>query len=392
MSKEQEGVLSNAEIKSVLLSYHRDRGFRLYDTFPLISNDPTVLFTNATITPFKHFFDGEVTPHNYALVQRCLRVGGGAGELETARTDPNYSSLFDMFGGGLFGCSHEEAVAYFIGMLVKAGLPVENLRFVVPESGLFARALLASGIVKTSIFSINENGEFWHEWRFGKNSLIGSGLTAVFSRNNEGVASIDEMAVNHEAFVEIGNLIHIYGKVNDNDILPVSHQGFEVGIGLCRLAIILQGRTLYELQPFKTLINVTAVQMESLASRNFDGGTLRVVVDHLRVIDALITEGLRPGNKQHGYILRKLIRSLLETVWVSTGKIVNPTEMVMTFASHDVPAASSVVQSVVSEEERVFCKVLEQGRRVLAKNPSLDPETLKSTYGIRQSLIPLMRT
>ena len=81
------------EIKNTLLEYHCTRGFVMYDTFPLISNDPAVLFTNATITPFKHFFDGDVVPHNYALAQRCLRVGGGAGELETARINPNYSSL-----------------------------------------------------------------------------------------------------------------------------------------------------------------------------------------------------------------------------------------------------------------------------------------------------------
>lgn len=391
MSKERESALNNAEIKNILLNYHRNRGFRLYDTFPLVSDDPTVLFTNATITPFKHFFDGEAAPHNYALVQRCLRVGGGAGELETTRTDPNYSSLFDMFGSGLFGYSHEEAVAYFIGMLVKVGLPVENLRFVVPESGPFARVLLASGIARTSISSINENGKFWHEWRFGKNSLIGSGLTAVFSRNDEEAGSVDEMTVNHEAFVEIGNLIHIYGKISNDDILPIFHQGFEAGIGLCRLAIILQGRTLYELQPFKKLMDVTAAQMGSLAGRDFDGGVLRVVVDHLRVIDALIAEGLRPGNKQHGYVLRKLIRSLLENIWVSAGEILNLTEMVLAFASHDVPATASVVQNVVSEEERAFRKVLDQGRKILAKNPVLDPETLRDTYGIRQSLIPLIR-
>ena len=364
----------------------------MYDTFPLISNDPTVLFTNATITPFKHFFDGDVVPHNYALAQRCLRVGGGAGELETARINPNYSSLFEMFGSGLFGCQHREAVEYFIDMLVSVGLPRKNLRFVVPEANPFSDALLAHGVTESSIFTIKENGDFWHEWRFGKNGLIGNGLTVVFARNNMEAKSADEMVANHETFVEIGNLIHVYGKVRGNEILPIFNEGFDVGMGVSRLAIILQNKTLYELPPFNELLTeVATTQMASLANKSVDSGTLRVIVDHLRSINALIQEGLRPSNKQHAFVLRKLIRSLLEITWVTAGRIVSPTGMVSAFARYDTPDIAPLVESVVSEEERTFRKVLEQGRRVLAKNHGLDPETLRDTYGIRQSLIPLIQ-
>jgi len=379
------------EIKNTMLEYHRTQGFVLYDTFPLVSNDPTVLFTNATITPFKHFFDGDEKPHNYALVQRCLRVGGGAGGLETARINPNYSSLFEMFGSGLFGCQHREAIEYFIGMLVSVGLPRKNLRFVVPEAGPFSTALLAHGIAESSIFTIRENGEFWHEWRFGKDGLIGSGLTVVFARNNKKSTSIDEMVANHETFVEIGNLIHVYGRVSGNEILPIPHEGFDVGMGVARLAIILQNKTLYELPSFNGLIEVAATQMASLANKSVDSGTLRVIVDHLRSINALVREGLRPGNKQHAFVLRKLIRSLLEIIWVSAGRIVSLTGIISTFAQHDTPDTASLVESVVSEEERTFHKVLKQGRRILAKNPGFNPETLRDTYGIRQSLIPLIQ-
>ncbi len=391
MSKEREGTLISAELKNTLFEYHRTRGFVLYDTFPLVSNDSTVLFTNATITPFKHFFDGDVVPHNYALVQHCLRVGGGAGELETARINPNYSSLFEMFGSGFFGCQHLEAVEYFIGILDSVGLPMKNLRFVVSEASPFSNVLLTHGVAESSIFTIEENGEFWHEWRFGKNGLIGSGLTVVFARNNMEAKSVDEMAADYETFVEIGNLIHVYGRVSGNEVLPIPHEGFDVGMGVARLAIILQNKTLYELPPFNGLMEVVAAQMASLTNKSVDNGTLRVIVDHLRSIDALIQEGLRPSNKKHAFVLRKLIRSLLEIIWVSAGRIISPTEMISAFAQYDTPGIAPLVESVVSEEGRTFCKVLEQGRKVLAKNSGLDSETLKSTYGIRQSLIPLLR-
>src|SRR4051812_37435772 len=94
------------EVRERMLAHHRNLPFRWYNSFPLRSDDTSVLFTNATITPFKRFFsEPQNIPHNYALIQTCLRVGGGAGQPEYARTRPNYSSLFEMFGSGMFGGS-----------------------------------------------------------------------------------------------------------------------------------------------------------------------------------------------------------------------------------------------------------------------------------------------
>src|SRR3989344_4662651 len=242
------------QLEESLRQYHAGRGFVLYESFPLLTNDPTVLFTNATITPFKQFFENQLpTPHNYALIQRCLRVGGGAGGVGTAHHDPNYSSLFDMFGCGLFNHSYLAAVAYFIDMLCHAGLPKEKLRFVVPAKSAFAPALLLAGVAETDIVTINENGEFWQDWRFGKDGLIGKGLTAVFARDNRTVVSAAEMASEPLSFVEIGNLIHIYGRTRGENVLPIPHEGFDVGIGMGRLLIALGNKTLYELTPLLEL-------------------------------------------------------------------------------------------------------------------------------------------
>ena len=380
------------QIKESLLAYHQARGFTLYESFPLVTDDPTVLFTNATITPFKHFFgDRDATPHNYALIQRCLRVGGGAGELETARADPNYSSFFEMFGSGLFGCSYRAATEYFLDILVHIGLPKANLRFTVPETTMFATALVESGVNESSIFAINENSEFWQEWRFGKDGPVGKGITAIYANDDVRVVSIDEIANTPQSFVEIGNLIHIYGKAEGERVVSISHEGFDVGMGVERLAIILQGKTLYELAPFYELVELIAKYIKALGGKDTDSGTLRVVVDHLRSINALIQEGLRPGNKQQAFVLGKLIRSRLETMWLSVGRIISSAEIVRVFAELDVPDSATLVSGVVCEEERIFRGTLERGRNVLAKNPSLDPEILKGTYGIRQSLLPLLQ-
>lgn len=381
----------NQQLKKTLIEYHRVRGFVLYDSFPLVGNDPTVLFTNATITPFKRFFEDQgVVPHNYALIQRCLRVGGGAGGLDTAKSDPNYSSLFDMFGSGLFNSSYPAAAGYFLGMLGCTGLPVEHFRFTVPKNSVFDEALRKNGVPSSSIFALQANGEFWQEWRFGKDGLVGKGLTAIFARENRPANSINDMLSNPAAFVEIGNLIHIYGKAAGQEIIPVAHEGFEVGVGMGRLAIALESKTLYGLSPLRELMRAVAESLRTLVQKDPDVGDLRVITDHLRSIGALIQEGVKPGNKQQAFILRKLIRSLLEKAWLFAGSVVPLAGMVSTFAELDFPQQPLLIVEIISQEERIFQETLERGRVLLAKNPALLPEVLKSTYGIRESLLPLI--
>lgn len=378
-------------LRKVLLDYHQSRGFVLYDSFPLVSKDPTVLFTNATITPFKHFFQNpDVIPHDYALIQQCLRVGGGAGGLETAQKDPNYSSLFEMFGCGLFGRSYTEAVRYFLDMLGEVGLPKESLRFTVPDRSEFADALVVNGVERSSVFAITENGEFWQEWRFGRNGLVGKGLTAIFARDGHRVESVEEM-VSSSRFVEIGNLIYVYGRAVGETIVPAVNKGFEVGIGIGRLAIAMEDKTLYELDSFRQFVEVVETQLKALGVAQPTAGLSRVVVDHLRSIEALVEEGVIPGNKHQAFVLRKLIRSLLEIIWLSANKIRVSENLVRAFSELNTPAYSRLTIMVVKEEERTFMETLERGRAILAKNPSLSSEALRDTYGVRQSLVPLIR-
>lgn len=381
------------QIKENLIEYHRGRGFAIYESFPLLAKDPTVLFVGATITPFKHFFsDPSTIPHNYALIQRCLRVGGGAGEINTAYEGLNYSSLFDMFGSGLFGHTHESSVDYFLDMLSGIGLSRKNLRFTVPLGTKFAGALLKSGVEDSAIFTISENGEFWQQWRFGRNDLLGKGLTAIYACNGDHVTSATEMADQSQRFVEIGNLIHIYGKAEEEQEVPIPYQGFEVGMGVERLAIILQGRTLYEISPLKEFMEMISEKLGSLGGENPSTGLLRVTISHLRSINALIQEGVRPGNKMHAFVLRKLIRSLLEMLWLSIGRIISLKKLIQDFAERSMPESATLITGVFSEEEEIFLRTLERARQILVRDPLIDADTLKGTYGIRPSLLPLLKS
>jgi alanyl-tRNA synthetase len=380
-------------IKEAFLRYYRDRYFTMYPSFPLVTKDPSVLFTNAAITPFKTLFDDSkiIVPQNYAIIQKCLRVRGITEDLETVRGNPNYISLFDMFGSCDFSSEYQRNVDNFLDLLTYMGLAREKLLFTVPPNTKFTGALLRSGISESRVFTIEKNGRYWQQWFFGKNGLIGKGITAIYNHDGNGATSFDEIVNYRESFVGIGNLIHVYGKDQDGETLSIAHEGFEVGIGVERLVTALHQCSPYDLVPFRDLVNLVVRSLKNLGCINVAPEVPRILTDHLRVINALVSEGVTPGNKQHQFVLRKMIRSFLEVLWLSVGSIISTEELVKDFGELDVPDSVGLIVEIVSGEEKIFRDTLDRGKKVLADNPSLNQEVLRGTYGIRQSLIPLIR-
>lgn len=391
--KAYEAVRATAAINAKLIAYHRDQGFKIYESFPLISNDPSLIFTNATITPFKHLFTTHGTAHNYAIVQNCLRVGGGAGDLSLARVSPNYSSLFEMFGSGLFNCSHTEAVGYFIEMLTHVGIPLKQLWFTVPENGPFRNSLIRCGVDHRNIFTLSENGDFWHSWKFGQGGLLGSGMTAIHVPPHITIGCLEDLAKQSDTCVEIGNLIHIFGcDAGNGEIGSIPHQGFEVGMGSARLVIILEQKKLWELPSFQELLSETSSAITTHSGKVADEGTARIITDHLRSISALIMNEVRPGTKRESFVLRKMIRAYCEFVWLATQKISDTSTVSRAFAIAFSPETTDEITHVIQEEERVFRAALERGSRVVKNGTCTDPHKLMDTYGVRASLVPLLAT
>lgn len=383
-------IEATAEINRQLLSYHREHGFRIYDSFPLVSDDPTLIFTNATITPFKRLFLEKEISHNYALVQQCLRVGGGAGNPDVARIKANYASVFEMFGSGCFGCTYHEAVRYFIDMLTHIGISIEDLHFTVPASGQFQEAVIACGVDPNRIYSLSANGYYWHAWKFGKNGLLGSGLTAIHVRPGTIVRSADDMASQPELCTEIGNLIHVFGKESNGAVKSIPNTGFEVGMGSARLAIIMEKKTLWELASFREIFAVTKATLELRAGWSLDQGFIRVVADRLRTISVLVMNNVMPGNKREGFVLRKMIRSCCELVWVETQESSSMVNIVHDFCNAFAPEYLTQVTSAVAAEEQQFRRALQKGVRVFQNGTCTDLTKLMDTYGLRQQLIPIL--
>lgn len=384
------------EIKSRLLDFHKDRGYKVFDPAPIVSNDPTVMLLNATITPFKSCFTCSTTqPENYALIQGCLRMGG-ANELEDVGINPYYFTFFEMFGSGTFDTTHKKAVIYLLELLDELGIEKERFYFTVPTNGRFYEALRQNRVKKARIFQLTENDHFWQEWKFGVPGPVGHGLTVIFSRSSKRVVSVEQLTENQEQYVELLNLIHVHSQIlPDGKLAPIPNSGFDLGVGIERLAAVIQGCNSYQIDTLLPLVK-TAKDFLSAQKKDVNGAAARICADHFRAIYVLLAQGLIPSNKGRGYILRKLIRRFLETVWLSVNNpipVLRLTQkMSAAFEGKGLAVGISRYDSIpekIQKEEKALLAILQRADKIIKQHPGVSSQVLHDTYGISKTLLAL---
>ena len=356
------------------------------------------MFVNATITPFKPWFaDDSIQPDNYALIQGCLRMGG-ASKLNVVGISPYYFTFFEMFGSGTFRTTHDKAVSYLLELLAVFGVGKKHLYFTIPASKEFHAALKRSGIDKARIFQLTENDYFWQEWKFGVPGPVGHGLTVIFSRSSEKVESIEQLANDQDRYVELLNLIHIHSQsLPDGELVPIANPVFDLGVGIERLAAVLQGCDSYRID---TIFPLAQTVKDFLSEQKVepDGAIARICADHFRTIYVLLAEGLLPSNKGHGYVLRKLMRRFLETVWSSLGKP-TPTDKLFQRLSNVFESRGRAVgvsgypdvSGKMMVEESALLSILQRVEQIIRQHPDASPQTLHDTYGISETLRALVQ-
>lgn len=364
-------------IKSSFLEYHQDKGFTTHESFPLVVDDPTVLFTNATITPFKSMFSGETAFSNFALVQRCLRLGGTGGNAETARVDPNYTSLFNMLGSGLFKVNHDDALDYFVDMLDTLGLERKKLIFSSIGAHALASSLRSSALDPNQIRIIEDPEVLQHEWSFGEGDLHGRGVIAWFTSEGS-----DQNPALSEC-LQIGRIVDIDGISEAGSVKPFEHTAFDVGLGMGRVELALTGKNEFSLMPWRKLSEEFKNTFDDISD-----GDAHYMANLCCVIDELTSEGLMPGNKRHSYVLRKIIRSLIEEVWLQSEGFVDVENTLQPFIEGSM--SKSRLVTAISDEEASLRRILSEVESKRKKHPDMTPDDLHSTFGIKPSLLSLM--
>ncbi len=364
-------------IETSFLEFHEDRGFSMPEPFPLVIDDPTVLFTNATITPFKSMFAGEVAFDDFALIQRCLRLGGTGGTVETARTNAEYTSLFNMLGSGYFEVSYEEALDYFVDVLDALGMDRKKMIFSSVGAYALGSTLEHSALDSSQVRIFDNPDEVQHEWSFGDGDLHGQGIIAWFAPQGH-----EQRPVLSDC-LQIGRIVHIDGVSVGENVLKFEHAAFDLGLGMSRVEKALTGDNKNSLMPWRSL----AEQFKNI----FDGiseGDAHYMANLCCIVDELISEGLEPGNKKQAYALRKTIRSLIEETWVQADELVGIKDFLKPFIQGSM--SGEKLATILSNEESALRRVLSQAEAKRRKHTGMTLDDLHGTFGIKPSLLKLM--
>ena len=310
--------MNGNEIRAKFLEYFAGQGHRVVRSSSLVpANDPTLLFTNAGMNQFKEVFLGlEKRDYSRATTsQKCVRAGGKHNDLENVGYTRRHHTFFEMLGNFSFGdYFKEDAIAYGWELITSPkwyGLPKDKLYVTVFREDDDAENLWqkVAGVPKSRIFRLDEKDNFW---QMGETGPCGPCSEIHYDLGLEAA----EKGREHEQFpldgggrfVEIWNLVFMqFDRSGDGNFTPLPKPSIDTGMGLERLAAILQGHlSNYETDLIQPIIEHAAELLHIKRGSGERAETaLRINADHARATAFLIHDGVVPSNEGRGYVLRK---------------------------------------------------------------------------------------
>jgi alanyl-tRNA synthetase len=397
---------TSADIRSDFLEFFRSKGHTVVPSASLVpSSDPTLMFTNSGMVPFKNAFLGSEKPPSPRVVdvQRCLRAGGKHNDLDQVGYTARHHTFFEMLGNWSFGDYFKrDAILWAWELLTEVWkLPGERLLVTVYQTDDEAYAIWNDevGIPPERIVRIGDNkgAPFASDnfWQMADTGPCGP-CTEIFYDHGAHIpggppGSPDE---DGDRFIEIWNLVFMqFDRADDGSLSPLPAPCVDTGMGLERLAAILQHvHTNYEIDLFQHLIKAAA---QLTAVTDLENKSLRVIADHIRACSFLIVDGVLPSNEGRGYVLRRIIRRGLRHGWMLGvrgdffWKMVEPLVSQMGEAYPELAAKRDFVERALRAEEERFGETLEQGMKVFEEVagksasiiPGADAFRLYDTYG-----------
>ncbi|MEX0386311.1 alanine--tRNA ligase [Spiribacter onubensis] len=369
---------SSADIRRAFQTFFAERGHEIVPSSSLVpANDPTLLFTNAGMVPFKDVFLGrEHRPYQRAVSsQRCVRAGGKHNDLENVGFTARHHTFFEMLGNFSFGDYFKrDAIQYAWAFLTETlELPAERLWVTVYEEDDEAAAIWLDEVgVDPSRFS--RIGAADNFWSMGDTGPCGPCSEIFYDHGPEvpgGPPGTPEE--DGDRYVEIWNLVFMqYDRGANGALTPLPKPSIDTGMGLERIAAVVQGVTNnFDIDLFRNLVDAAA---RLAGTDDRQGSSLRVIADHIRACAFLVVDGVLPSNEGRGYVLRRIIRRAVRHgyklgieepfFW----KLVEPLIEEMGDAYPELPANRALVERVLSQEEVRFRETLEQGLRLLAED------------------------
>jgi alanyl-tRNA synthetase len=371
-------MTSTDEIRRSFLEHFERAGHEVVPSAPLVPrNDPTLMFVNAGMVPFKNVFTG-LEPRarpTAASSQKCVRAGGKHNDLDNVGYTARHHTFFEMLGNFSFGDYFKErAIALAWELLTKTwGLDPARLTATVYHDDDEAHDLWRriAGLPEERIVRIATSDNFWS---MGETGPCGP-CSEIFFDHGPHIAGGPPGSPDQDGdrFVEIWNLVFMqYEQVDSATRVPLPRPSIDTGMGLERLAAVLQGtHDNFGIDLFRTLIAASAELTKTDPDAGATRASHRVIADHLRASGFLIADGVLPANEGRGYVLRRIMRRamrhahLLGAAEPLMHRLVPALSSAMGGAWPELIRAQPLIEETLKLEETRFRQTLEKGLRLL---------------------------
>ncbi len=372
----------SAAIRESFLRYFQERGHLRVPSSGLVpEDDPTLLFTNAGMNQFKDVFTGRTRfqAERATSAQKCVRAGGKHNDLDNVGRTPRHHTFFEMLGNFSFGDYFKrEAIGYAWELLTGVfGLPPERLWVTVFRDDDEAARLWreVSGLPAERIVPLGEKDNFW---AMGETGPCGPCSEVLYDRGASRRCAAGECGIglcDCARWLEIWNLVFMqFDRDGDGKLSPLPRPSIDTGMGLERIASVLQGvDSNYDTDLFQPILQAVGA-LSGLPYTDGDAGfPFRVIADHVRACTFLVADGVRPSNEHRGYVLRRILRRAVRFgrriglegpfLW----KLVPAVQQAMAGAYPELAQVGEVIEATIRQEEERFGETLADGLGLLER-------------------------
>lgn len=381
--------MTSQDIRATFLDFFKSKQHLIVPSAPMVTkNDPTLMFVNSGMAPFKEFFLGNTQPKSQRIAdsQKCLRVSGKHNDLEEVGYDTYHHTLFEMLGNWSFGdYFKKEAIAWSWELLTKVYKIDPNILYVTvfegdEEDGIpmdqeaydFWKAL----VPEDRILLGSKKDNFWEMGDQGPCGPCSEIHVDIRSQSEKAqTPGRDLVNQDHPQVVEIWNLVFMqYNRKANGTLENLPNKHIDTGMGFERLCMVLQGKqSNYDTDVFTPLIReIETITQAVYGKADKTDVAVRVVADHVRAVAFSIADGQLPSNTGAGYVIRRILRRAIRYGFTFLNqkdpfiyKLVETLSAQMGIAFPELKNQKGLIENVIKEEELSFLKTLDQGLLLL---------------------------